>query len=608
MTPSKPDPDTGSLHGLTDDALAFDLPRRQKVVLVMDLVESVRLMAANEAAVVQRWHTFVQHARAHVLPRHHGRHVKSLGDGLLAEFDCAPDAVKAAQDLHHYFDDANRQMPAEQQFHLRAGLNAAQIYVDSIDVYGAGVNLAARVAALAGPGETMVTSEVRDRITDGLDGDVEDMGECHLKHVSEPVRVWRVGAAGAAPILPAGESSQREMRPSLAVIPFAMRTVQPGHEMLGEALADELIAALSRTSELHVISRLSTTAFSQRQHAIDEIRTRLGANYVLSGSCRSEGAQLALFVELIDSRSGHVVWADNLRGQVQGIFLADDDLIARLVAGISASVMKSELERGRSQALPTLENHTLLLGAVALMHRLTLTDFQRSKTMLDHLAERNPRHALPHAWLAQWHVLKVQQAWADDRQLEARLALERTRRALDLSPDCATAMTAEGFVHTNLLRDPDAGFQRYEAALHMNPNDSMAWLLKGTLHAFRDEGELALADTQRALRLSPLDPLRYFYDSLAATAALSACDYAAARDLARRSLRANRTHMSTLRALIVAEAMLGEHAAAQVAVRELSRLDPQFSIGSFLKSSPSNISDLGQRCAEAFRIAGVRER
>ena len=316
---------------------------------------------------------------------------------------------------------------------------------------------------------------------------------------------------------------------------------------------------------------------------------------------------MALFVELTDTRSGLVVWAEQLRGQVQGIFLDDDDLIARLVAGITSSVMSSELERGRTQALPTLESHTLLLSAVSLMHRLSRADFERAKAMLDHLAERMPRHPLPHASLAQWHVLKVQQGWATDRQLQARLALDSTRRALDIRPDCAAAMTAEGFVHVNLLRDPDAGMQSYEQALQINPNDSMAWLLKGTLHAFRDEGAAAVADTGRALNLSPLDPLKYFYDSLAATAALAAQDYKLAHTLALRSLRANRTHTSTLRALIVAQAMLGDTVAARETVAQLHQLEPDFSVSSFLAKSASNMSELGQRCAQAFRLVGVSE-
>ena len=241
------------------------------------------------------------------------------------------------------------------------------------------------------------------------------------------------------------------------------------------------------------------------------------------------------------------------------------------------------------------------------MHRLSRADFERAKAMLDHLAERMPRHPLPHASLAQWHVLKVQQGWATDRQLQARLALDSTRRALDIRPDCAAAMTAEGFVDVNLLRDPDAGMQSYEQALQINPNDSMAWLLKGTLHAFRDEGAAAVADTGRALNLSPLDPLKYFYDSLAATAALAAQDYKLAHTLALRSLRANRTHTSTLRALIVAQAMLGDTVAARETVAQLHQLEPDFSVSSFLAKSASNMSELGQRCAQAFRLVGVSE-
>ena len=284
MTPFKSDSDTGSLHGLTDEALSFDLPRRQKVVLVMDLVESVRLMAANEAAVVQRWHSFVQHARAHVLPRHHGRHVKSLGDGLLAEFDGAPEAVSAAHELHHFFDDSNAALPPDQRFHLRAGLNAAQIYIDAVDVYGAGVNLAARVASLSGPGETTVTTEVRDDLADGLDGELRDMGECYLKHVPEPVRVWRVGDAGAQPLLTPAAEQPGTLLPGIAVIPFAARSNAPEHFAVGELVADAVITLLGCSQHLRVISRLSCSAFRQRDAGLQEVSQRLGAQFVLSGS------------------------------------------------------------------------------------------------------------------------------------------------------------------------------------------------------------------------------------------------------------------------------------------------------------------------------------
>lgn len=586
------------------DPLLFQ--RATKVIAVLDVVESVRLMEQDEDDFIERWQAFVRFARG-LLPQRGGRMHKSLGDGLMLEFSEAQGCIRGALELQEWMQQRNACLPPESRMQLRIGAHLAEFVADEYDIYGTDVNLAARVAGLAGPGEIVMTASLKDRVAVGLDADVEDLGECFLKHMKEPVRVYRVGPAGPAPLIESRRASHADLRPTIAVIPFATRSAEPALGMLGEALADELIAALSRTSELHVISRLSTTVFRDRQGDVAEIQRHLGANYVLSGTCRSSDGQLALFAELIDARTGHVVWADSLKGTVKDLFAADDEIIGRLVAAVSSSVIATELQRARTHSLPTLEGYTLLLGSVSLMHRNAAADFERAYRLLEHLIERSRRHPLAYAWLAQWHVLRVQQGWSTDRAREAQLALDCTKRALDNAPDCALALTAEGFVHANLLRDPQTGFQRYEEALHINPNDSLAWLLKGTLHAFNDEGELALAGTQRALQLSPLDPLRYFYDSLAATAALSAGDYGRARELARRSLRHNRSHTSTLRVLIVAETFLGNQDEMAEAVRQLLALEPQFSINDFIGRSPSMQSEFGLRCAQALRLAGVPE-
>jgi len=204
--------------------------------------------------------------------------------------------------------------------------------------------------------------------------------------------------------------------------------------------------------------------------------------------------------------------------------------------------------------------------------------------------------------------MRVQQGWTDDPAGETRVALAATQRALDLDAECALALAIDGFVHTNLLKRFDIAMERYETALDINPSESIAWLLKGTLHAFRGEGKVAVRDTQRALRLSPLDPMRYFYDSLAATAALSARQYDRALDLADRSLRANRTHASSLRASVVAKWQLGQHDAARLTLQELLRVDPQFTVERFVQRSPSSAFEIGREWAEVFRQVGVPER
>ena len=585
--------------------LPANLTRNTKVLLVMDVVESVRIMEQDQDGFVRRWQQLVEEAEQNVLPRHGGRIVKSLGDGLMLEFASAQGCVKAAFDLHSFTRQANRGVRPEHQMHLRMGGHLASFVTDQHDIYGTDVNLTSRVSTLAGPGETVVTADMRDQLAPLLDADVEDLGECHLKHVKEPVRAYRVGPPGDAPIVPLGNAVELNLRPTIAVIPFAMRSNEPGHEMLGEALCDELIAALSRTSELHVISRLSTTVFRDRRESIGDIKTHLGATYILSGTCRSAGTQLALFVELIEAKTGHVLWAESLKGQVHGLFAADDELISRLVTTISSSVMSKELQRARSQALPTLEGYTLLLGAVALMHRTSVTEFDRARKLLEHLIERSPRHPIPHAWLAQWHVLSASQGWSSNPGQEAKLAQDHTKRALDTDPECSLALTIDGLVKIHLVKDTEGALSRYANAIEINPNESLAWLFKGTLHAFKGEGQDAISAAERALRLSPLDPTRYFYDSLAASAAVSAGNYQRAIELAQRSLRANCTHVSTYRALAIAQALAGDIESARGSVTQLLKLDPQFTVEEFLRRSPSSQFTVGKQYAEALQRAGL---
>ena len=597
------------LHEL---GLAGATARVVRSILVVDVVESVRLIEQHEDDVVARWRAFVDHVNAIILPAHDGRLVKSLGDGMVLEFQRAPSSLAAAFAIQAAASAANEDIASDRRIELRIGTDVGTLIADERDVYGHRVNLAARLASLARPGEIVVSADVRDQITPALDAEVEDLGECYLKNLMRPVRAYRVAPPRQHDRRPTVDRTQarfasKELLPTIAVIPFQARSFEPQDELLGEILADEVIGALSRTAHMHVISRLSTTAFRWRDVSTDDVSRVLNASYVLTGSYRVSGTRVVVLAQLAESRRGRVVWSAELKGQVQGILNGDAGLIERVVNEVSAAMMTRELERARSQSLPTLESYALLLGAIALMHRLSRTDFDQARDLLQALIDRTPRQAVPYAWLAKWHVLRVQQGWCDDPTAEAQRALAATRRALDLDVDCALALAIDGFVHTNLLRQFDVALNRYETALAINPNESIAWLLKGTLHAFKGEGTPAMKDTRHALKLSPLDPLRYFYDSLAATAALAAGKYDRARDLALRSLRLNRTHTSTLRALAIAQLHLGEHETARATVKELLAIDPGFTVSKFVARSPSTNFQTGPVWAAALRAAGVPE-
>lgn len=584
-----------------------DAPRVVRTVLFADVVESVRLIQQDEGSAVRRWRSFVDHVVHGLLPGNEGRLVKSLGDGLMLEFPRVQSAVGVAFAMQEASARANDGLAPEQRMLLRIGIHVSPVIADDLDLFGHGVNLAARLTTLAGPGEIVVSADVRDQITPALDADIEDLGECYLKHVPQPIRAFRLGAPGEWPVIEPGSIGE-DLRATIAVIPFRPRTLQPSDDMLGQLIAEEVISALSHSPEVNVVSRLSTTAFHGREVNLDAVSGYLRADYVVSGSYHVDGDRIALNAELAETQSMQVVWSQTLKGHVNDIVSGEDPLAARLVSEVCAAVMLREVQRSQDQAPQSLQGHTLLLSSITLMHRISPPAFQRAQQMLQVLIDRTPRLAAPHAWMAKWHVLRVTQGWSQDAQADAAAALDSTKRALDRDSTLSLAMTVQGQVNTYILKRLDVAEQLYAQALQANPNDSLAWLLKGTLHAFRDEGKEAVRHTRHALRLSPLDPLKYYFDSLAATAALSAHDYSRALQLAERSLRLNRTHASTLRVMITALCRLGRMDEARQRVAELLTLEPAFTVESYLERSPGAPYDLGRDVASALAQAGVPSR
>jgi adenylate cyclase len=601
MTPAPPPPTIGAA-AKDEDVSALALPQRQKVILVMDLVESVRLMAANELAVIDHWRGFVRHATGTVLPRRGGRLVKSLGDGIMAEFDTAREGVAAALDLHRHFEDVNASLPSDQHLYLRAGLNATHVFVDDIDIYGSGVNLAARVASLAGPGETMVTAEVRDGLVEGLDSHTEDMGECHLKHVAHPIRAYRVGAAGPQPILVPESEYTTPLRPTIAVIPFDGTGALPA---LGDMVADGVISQLSRTAEFRVISRLSSSAVRGRGLALNQVEHMLGARYILSGSFATDGMVVLLTAELASSQTGHVIWSDRMKTTLGDLLDPQSAAIGAISASVHSHVVNAEFRYCRTRPLPTLESYSLLIGAITLMHRMSRADFSRSRTMLEALVARHPRNPTPRAWLAKWHSLAVAQSWTEDPAQEAANSLSMVRAALDLDPDDALALTIKGLIHGYVEKDFGRAQEAYSSALVNNPSEPLAWIGSAALATWRGDAPVAVEAAERALALTPLDPLKYYFDSLACGAMMCAGEYPRAIELAKRSLRLNKGLVSTRRVLAIAQVLNGNVDEARATIADLLKLEPHFSVRFFQERSPLYRSPAGPLYADALIQAGA---
>lgn len=592
--------------GVEGDGTFPELTRVRRALVVVDVVESVRLLLAHEDDVIDRWRRFVAEVRADVLPAHGGRLVKSLGDGMLLEFETVMAAIDAAMEMHRRVRCYNQGRPASSELHLRAGVHHANVVVDELDLYGAGVNLASRLAALAGPGETILSPEARDATVPGLDIDVEDLGDCYLKHYDAAQRAYRVGPVGNVSVMWSVGAVGATEAVSIAVIPFATSVASaPATTVVGDVLADDLIAQLSRLRQLHVVSRLSTAAFRDRPADPQTLSRALGCQYALHGSCASVGDKVRVRVHLTDCVSGQALWADAVDGSVSEILVADSPLVDRLTREVCHALVQAEVKRAQTMPLPSLHSYTILLGAIAMMHRLSLRDFQRSHDMLLYLCERHPRATAPRAWLGKWHVLRVAQGWSPDRVADAQQARAVLARALDLDPGHALALAIDGLICAYINKDLDTAGQRYAAALEANPSESLAWLFQSALHSYASQGQLAVDCAMHAQRLSPLDPMRYYYDNFTSTAMLSAGDYEGAIRYGQLSLRANRTHGPTLRILAIAQMLAGRAGDARETIAQMLHLEPDFSIAKFLERYPGAAAPHTARYVDALRDAGL---
>ena len=282
----------------------------RRAILVVDLVESVRLMQQFEADVISRWRRFITEAQQ-LLPQHGGRLVRSLGDGMLIEFASAPRAAEVAGALHLRIARYNEGHSLESALHLRAGAHVADVVSDEIDVFGAGVNLASRLCSLASPGETVVSTDFRDGLVAGLDPDVEDLGECQLKNIAGTVRAFRIGRSSQPVVLPGFDTFATE-RPAFAALPLQCDPSDHDAEVVGEVVLDQLIHELSLCGAWRVISRLSMVSFRGRQPDLAELDKILKPTWVVSGRCRVIGTGVRLSLEVADVRSASVLWSEVL--------------------------------------------------------------------------------------------------------------------------------------------------------------------------------------------------------------------------------------------------------------------------------------------------------
>ncbi|HYI87314.1 MAG TPA: cyclic nucleotide-binding domain-containing protein [Burkholderiales bacterium] len=587
-----------AFHGVTS-------PRQRRAILMAEMSDSIALMERDEERTVERCRTFLAHATSQIVPTHAGRSMlKVPADGFIAEFPDAAQALRCAFELHADLARFNTHRDAA-PLGLRAGIHVAEVIVEAFNVLGDGVNLAAGLAELANPGETVVSTQARDQLTSGVDASVEDLGEQRLRNRSRAVRAFRAWPPAQTRVWTPNAAVQAHGRPSVAVIPFQLRSDDARFDSIGDSLADDVIAALSRMADFFVISRLSTMAFRRAPIGVRRIGEMLGVQYVLSGSVQTAYPRALLMAELADARDGRIVWSQRFQGDLADIFAMQGELARKVVHSVAPFVRSLELQRARITNFEQLDAYAITLRGVELMHRVSHDDFMQARTAFETAIARDPVSPRPHAWLAKWHVLRVLIGMSGDPAGDMDAATACAEHALGCDANDALALAVDAFVAAWSRHDLDAAEQRLTQALTANPNEPLAWLHSGITHAWRGRGSEAIECTERALSLSPLDPMIYYFEALAGMANLIGERYERAIELSTQSLRENRLHTPSLRTLAAAQVCLGRLAEARQTMSMLRELEPALTGSALRARYPGRDSPQADRFIGALLTAGL---
>lgn len=565
--------------------------RQARPLMVMELADGNQDM--------ERW---AGQAHWELLSFHKGRIVRRTENALMMEFADARSCLQAAFALGQPADAETVPSDPFLRPRLRAGAHLANYARNGDGVAEADLKLASGLTALARPGEVLLTAELRDRLSDGLDADFEDLGYRQVRPSSRPVRLFQAHA-GRTDAPDWSTVAHRDLRPGLAVIPFKGGIPEAKRWMIGELIAEGVIARLSHSIGIRVISRQSTSTFRDRS-GLAEIERHLGATFVLSGSYHLQGKKLVVRAELAEARSHALLWSGELHNAVNDILQEESALLHELARTVAQAMGKAQVHKVLAQPLPRLDSSFLMLAAITMTHSHSARTFQRGFEALKELTDRHPGIALPRAWLGMWHALNVVKGQSDDVLADTAQAQEQASRALQAEPDNAMALAVEGYIQCQLLGNPAQAGKSLNAAIEANPSEPMAWLFKSLASGMWGSSSASVTEVCIARSLSPVDPLRYFFDMFMGNALCGDNQQAQAIAYAMRSLRANKRHVPALRLLLTAQAELGLMVEGRETLAQLLAEVPGLTVSSYL-SMGSTESRMRIRCADAMRLLGL---
>lgn len=555
--------------------------RRLLAVLAADVAGYTRLMEDSEEATHARFTVLMEEIVRPSLAKGGGRLVKSTGDGFLATFESAAAAADCALTMQEriFTHPANDNPPA---MLFRMGLNQADVIVEQYDVFGDGVNLAARLQALAEPGGLVVSATVAELLRALGRLPLIDLGALSLKHMTRAARAFAVGMQQRA--LPKLAPVAPEL-PSIAVLPFRVRG-NADDAYFAEGVIEGIIHVLSGIENLFVISRGTTQGYAEGPVDPRSIGRELGVRYVLTGSVQRAGSRLRIVTELSDAGTGTVVRTDRHDGAITDLFEMQDSISVKVVAAVAPTVREHELRRAMRKPPDSLTCYDLLLQATDLLYRLSPESFDRARGLLTQAMAHDEAFAPAYAHAATWHMFRIGQGWSPDIEADTAEADRLAHAALHRDPGNAVALAIHGHMLSFAHRQRDAASGFLERAISAGPSCAMAWTLASATSGYLGRGEEAVQRASRGLQLSPNDPFAFFAEHMLSQAHYVRGDFAAAVAWGQRAAARNAQLTSNLRTLAAAQVACGEIDAARTTARRLLLLDPEFSLTAHAARTP----------------------
>jgi TolB-like protein/Flp pilus assembly protein TadD len=582
----------------------MSVSRRLAAILAADVVGFSRLMEADEAGTLAALKSRRKEVLEPLVARHQGRVFKITGDGVLVEFASAVNAVQCAVELQQGFADANKDVPDDRRIVLRIGVNLGDVIVEGGDLYGEGVNIAARLEAIADPGGIVLSGSAYDQVRNKVAIAFDDLGPQSLKNIAEPVRGYRL-----AGVPETGRAAPKAItdRPSIAVLPFQNMSGDPEQEYFSDGMVEEIITALSRLRWLFVIARNSSFAYKGRAVDVKRIGRELGVRYVLEGSVRKAGNRVRITGQLIDAESGAHLWADRFDGALADVFDLQDQVTASVVGAIAPKLEQAEFERSKRKPTASLDAYDYYLRGIAAVNQWSREANIEAVTHFRRAIELDPGFATAYGLAARCYSQRKAGGWVVDAARDAQEAEEFARRAVELGRDDAMALATAGMALAYVAGDLDDGSAFIDQALGLNPNLAWAWLFSAYVKVWLGEPEVAIERVTRAMRLSPQDAQYFNMQVACALAHFIAGRYVEALSWAEMAVRGHPNYVFANSTVAAAAALAGRPEVADKAMTRLDQLQPGLRIGDVMDVFPLRRPADRAHWIEGLRKAGVPE-